>query len=346
MQNWINTQSDNIVLSSRIRLARNLKGIPFPNMLKEEKGKDIVAKIEEAFYNNITEKKYLTYYLWHNNDLMNTAFLEKHLISNNLLKNKEMAAFIMDDLETMSIMINEEDHIRLQSITSGLNLEEAYNYIDKIDDFLEENLDYAFSEELGYITSCPSNLGTGMRASVMIHLPTLTMTNEISGVINDLNQMGMTIRGLYGEGSKPFGNLYQVSNQITLGLKEDEIISKLTAVINGIINREIVCRKKLLKNKQNELKDKVYRSIGILKSAILLKEDECLNMLSDVRMGVEMGIINDISIVKLNKLAIDTQWAIMQSNNDIIKNKNQVSNEELRLIRAKLVKDSLNSNDN
>ena len=346
MQNWINTQSDNIVLSSRIRLARNLKGIPFPNMLKEEKGTHVVAKIEEAFYNNITEKKYLTYYLWHNNDLMNTAFLEKHLISNNLIKNRGMAAFIMDDLETMSIMINEEDHIRLQSITSGLNLEEAYNYIDKIDDFLEENLDYAFSEELGYITSCPSNLGTGMRASVMIHLPTLTMTNEISGVVKALNQVGMTIRGLYGEGSKPFGNLYQVSNQITLGLKEDEIISKLTAVINGIITREMVCREKLLKNKQNELKDKVYRSIGILKSAILLKEDECLNMLSDVRMGVEMGIINDISIVKLNKLAIDTQWAIMQSTNDIIRNKNQVSNEEFRLIRAELVKDSLNSNDN
>jgi protein arginine kinase len=345
MQNWINTENNNIVLSSRIRLARNLKGVSFPNKLKEEEGKDVVEKVEEAFYTNISaEKKYVTYYLWHNSDLINKSFLEKHLISNSLLKNKAKAAFIMDELETMSIMINEEDHIRLQSITSGLNLEEAYRYINDIDDLLEQTLDYAFSEQIGYITSCPTNLGTGMRASVMIHLPALAITNQMADIISGLNQVGITTRGLYGEGSKFFGNLYQISNQITLGLNEKEIVSKLTDVINEIINREMVCREKLIRSNQNKLKDKVFRAIGILKSAVLLKDDECLNMLSDVRMGVEMGIINDISIVKLNRLSIATQSAIMKLNNETIKDKDEVGIEEFRLIRARLVKDSLNSN--
>lgn len=338
LENWVNTETEknHVVLSSRIRLARNLKDIPFPNRLNNDNGKDIVTKVEEAFYiNDDFEKNYKTFYLWLNDDVINTAFLEKHIISNNLLKNREKAALIIDKDETISVMINEEDHIRLQSITAGFNLMEAYECINKVDDLLEARLDYAYDEKLGFLTTCPTNLGTGMRASVMLHLPSLTMTKEINGILNTLTQVGMTIRGLYGEGSRAYGNLYQISNQITLGINEFEIIAKLTAVINQVINQEIVSRGQLLKKREYELKDKIFRSLGILNSAILLKEDECLNLLSNVRLGVELGIINDINRITLNNLIINTQPAMMRLNAEIGDVK------ESNFKRAELVKKNL-----
>ncbi|GAA0177972.1 protein arginine kinase [Clostridium sediminicola] len=338
MQNWINTETnkEDVVLSSRIRLARNLKGIPFPNKLNTEKGKDIVAKVEEAFYSNThCEENYKTYYLWHNTDTINEAFLEKHIISKKLLNNKNKASFIVDKDEVISIMINEEDHIRLQSVVSGFNINQAYEYTNKVDDLLEEKLDYAYDEKLGYLTTCPTNLGTGMRASVMLHLPSLTITKEINGILNALTQVGMTIRGLYGEGSRAYGNLYQISNQITLGISENEILAKLTAVINQVVNQEKVSREQILKKNEYELKDKIFRSLGLLQSAVLLNEDECLNLLSSVRMGVELGIINNISKTTLNKLMINSQSSIIRLNNQ------KVDDKQLRLLRAELIKEGL-----
>ncbi len=317
MRNWVEakTENEDIVLSSRIRLARNIKNHPFPNKLNENQGKDIVKKVEEAFYlSPEIEERFDTIYLWQNDDISNQSYLEKHLISRKLIMNSSEAAFILDKDETVSIMINEEDHIRLQSITGGLNLKEALEYATKLDDLLEEKLEYAFDPKLGFLTSCPTNLGTGLRASVMLHLPALTVNKEINGLLSALTQVGMTIRGLNGEGSQGEGNLYQISNQLTLGLVEDEILNNLTGVINQIINRENQARERILSKNRLETEDKIYRSIGILKSALMLSSKETLNLLSNVRLGVEMGILKNVDKTMLNKLLVDTQSATIQKN--------------------------------
>ncbi|MFU0824334.1 MAG: Protein-arginine kinase [Clostridium sp.] len=233
-------------------------------------------------------------------------------------------------------MINEEDHLRLQAITGGLNLKEAFNYINKLDDLLEERLDYAFDEKLGYLTSCPTNLGTGLRASVMLHLPALTANNEIVGLLNALTQVGMTIRGLYGEGSRGEGNLYQISNQTTLGLSEEEILTNLAGVINQVINRENMAREMILSKNRYEIEDKIFRSIGILKSAVMLSSKECLNLLSNVRLGVEVGIIKDVDKNTLNKLLVDIQPASLQK-----ATREKLFDKQRDLNRAALVKDRL-----
>ncbi len=339
MKNWLEAKSENndVVISSRIRLARNLKDIPFPNRLSENDAKDIVKKVEDAFYSvPYMEEQYKTVYLWQSDDISNMAHLEKHLISKKLISNKNEAAFILGKDETVSIMLNEEDHIRLQSITGGLNLKEAYEYTNKLDDLLEEKLDYAFDEKLGYLTSCPTNLGTGLRASVMIHLPALTINKEIAGLLKGLTQVGMTIRGLFGEGSQGDGNIYQISNQVTLGLSEEEILTNLTGVINQIINQERLTRDNILNKKKYELEDKIFRSVGILKSAIILTSREALNLLSNVRLGVEMGIIKDVDKTILNKLLVDIQPATIQKNS-----KEMLTDKQRDLKRAELVKDSL-----
>ncbi|MCY6371590.1 protein arginine kinase [Clostridium ganghwense] len=339
MKNWLETKSenDNVVISSRIRLARNIKNIPFPNKLNVEEAKDVVKKVEDAFYSvPYMEEQYKTIYLWQSDDISNISYLEKHLISNKLISNNQESAFILGNDETVSIMINEEDHIRLQSITGGLNLKEAYEYTNKLDDLLEEKLDYAFHEKLGYLTSCPTNLGTGLRASVMVHLPALTMNKEITGLFNGLTQVGMTIRGLYGEGSKGEGNLYQISNQVTLGLSEEEILTNLTGVINQVINQEKITRERIFSKRKYEVEDKIFRSAGILKSAVMLNSNEALNLLSNVRLGVEMGIIKDIDNTVLNKLLVDIQPATIQKGSQ-----DKLTEKQRDLKRAQLVKERL-----
>lgn len=234
-------------------------------------------------------------------------------------------------------MINEEDHIRLQCITAGLNMQEAFDYAQNIDNLFEEKLDYAFDEKLGYLTACPTNLGTGMRASVMVHLPALTMDSEMNGVLNALTQVGMTIRGLFGEGSKAKSNIYQISNQITLGISEEDIINNLNAVVNQITVQEKLTRQNLMNNYKYDLEDRIYRALGILKSAVILDITECMDLLSNVRMGVEMGILKELDILKLNKLLVDTQPAILKNRFG-----NNLSQKEIDFNRAKIVREALN----
>ncbi|MBV7274481.1 protein arginine kinase [Clostridium thailandense] len=339
MENWINSNGklDDFVLSSRIRFARNIEKIPFPHKLNIEKAKQVIKLVEDAFYTSShVGEKFTTNYLDDKDMISKQVFLERHLISKNLIDNSNKSAFILNSDETISIMINEEDHIRVQCITAGLNLEEAYDLSDKIDNLLEEKLDYAFDEKLGYITSCPTNIGTGLRASVMIHLPAISLSNKINGIINAVSQVGMTVRGLYGEGSKAVGDIYQISNQITLGLSEEEIVGNLEAVVRQIMNEEIFLRQDLMKKYKDEIEDRIYRALGILKSAVLLNSNECLKLLSDVRLGVEMGIIKDVDKVTLNNLLVNTQPASIQQ---ICRKK--LSSKESELSRAKLVKERL-----
>lgn len=336
MDNWIHTSmnNSNIVLSSRIRLARNLDKFEYPHKISIEKGRKIVEIIEKVLQSE--EKKYKVYRLWEMDPIDRISYLEKYLISSRLIMNNEKAAFITNENKTISLMINEEDHIRLQCITNGLNLEEVYKCAEEIDDLIEDKLDCAFDEKLGYLTACPTNLGTGLRASVMLHLPALTINGEINKIFSGLTQIGMTIRGIYGEGSKSVGNLFQVSNQLTLGLSEEEIINNLKAVVYQIINQEKLAREKMMKMYRYRIEDKVYRAWGILNSAIILDAEECLKLLSYVRLGVEMGIIKDVSQKILNELTISIQPAMIQNTFN-----SKLTEEEVQLKRAEFVKNKL-----
>lgn len=339
MENWIKSQegNSNLVLSSRIRLARNIEKVPFPNRLNEEQGREVIKNVEDAFYTSSHMKEsYTSNYLWQFDEVGVNSFLEKHLISPRLISNYNKSAFLIDKDETVSIMLNEEDHIRLQCITAGLNLEEAFEVADKLDNLIEGKLNYAFDEKLGYLTACPTNLGTGLRASVMIHLPALSMNREINELFNAVTQVGMTIRGLYGEGSNADGNIYQVSNQISLGLSEEEILNNLKAVVNQIINQENRSRERILKSHAYELEDKIYRSLGILKSAVIMNSKECLSLLSNLRMGIEMGIIKDVKTEVINELFVSQQPATLQ----LLSNK-KLSDKQRDLERAKLIREKL-----
>lgn len=337
MKNWIENSDDkSIILSSRVRLARNIKDKSFPNRLSTDEGREIVKSVEDAFYtSDELKEEFETIHLWEKSDKENMSFLEKHLISSNLLNSKDKSAFIRKKDGTVSIMINEEDHIRMQCIYGGMAIREAYEEINAIDDKLEEKLEVPFDERLGYITACPTNLGTGMRASVMIHLPALAANNQIQGIINALTQVGMTIRGLYGEGSKGYGNIYQISNQITLGVSEEDIINNIEAITSQLVNQELELREKMKAQYKNELEDKIWRSLGILKTARILTTQEALNLLSNVRMGKEMGIIED-EVIGMNKILVNVQPATLQ-----LAYEGELSPKERDIERARLVRESL-----
>ena len=340
MENWIDTKNNfnSIVLSSRVRIARNLDGVPFPHKLNKDEGMKVIDTINKAFYSfDYHKEKFNTIELWNLSKIEKERFLERHLISNNLMNFQDKSAFIISDDETVSIMINEEDHIRLQCITSGLNIKEAYEKANELDNMLESKLEYAFDDKLGYITACPTNLGTGLRASVMIHLPALTLNNEINGALKALTQVGMTIRGLYGEGSKGDGNIYQISNQITLGVTEEEIVRNLEGVVSQLVNQELRARAMVEKQYRYELEDKIYRSLGILKNSRILPSKEALDLLSNVRLGLEMDIIDNIDEGFINNMLIDIGSASLQS----IVNK-ELNPKERDIERAKLVRERLN----
>jgi len=341
MENWIsaNTSYDDIVISSRVRLARNIKKFPFPSKLDIDKGRELVTLVENEFYkSSYFKSNYETIYMWESDDITNTSYLERHLISDRLIQNRNGSAFIKDKNELVSIMINEEDHLRLQCIVGGLNLKEAYAELNKIDDLLEETLDYAYDKDLGYLTTCPTNVGTGLRASVMIHLPALTKSGAIDRLVNMLGKMGMTLRGLFGEGSKGYGNIYQISNQVTLGPSEEEIIDSLLAIVNNIIIEEKSVRDRYLKSYEYETKDKIMRALGILKYSMVLTSKEALNLMSYIRLGIEMGIIKEVDKRLLNTLIVETLSATMQRNAG-----KKMNEKERDIVRAEILRNHLRS---
>jgi protein arginine kinase len=315
MGNWIKTggPESQIVLSSRIRLARNIKNHNFPHVMDVREGKEIIKKCSDAILksNTVLSKDFSLVELSSIEPVDRLSLVEKHLISPALVENYESSAVLLNGDTTVSIMVNEEDHIRLQVIYPGFQLKEAYDMANMIDDVVEESIDYAYDQKMGYLTVCPTNIGTGLRASVMAHLPALTITDSINGILNAVTQVGMTIRGMYGEGSEAQGNIYQISNQITLGLSEEEIISNLIAVTRQIIGKEKAARRRLVESNMPRMEDNAWRSLGILKNARILPSTECLNLISNVRLGVDLGILKDIDSLKLNELMINTQPATL-----------------------------------
>ena len=293
LPSWLsdNGKDDNIVLSSRVRLARDLEKIPFPNIAQKEQLFEVKKKVIEAGKN----LNYATYEIVELDELKaleRNVLVEKHLISTNHIKNPENRAVLVRNDDAVSIMVNEEDHLRIQAMAQGLDLKTAYVVASEVDDLLEKSLDISFNEHIGYLTACPTNLGTGLRASVMVHLPGLVSTKQINQIINAAPQLGLAVRGLYGEGTEAKGNIFQISNQLTLGFKEEEIIDNLTSATKEIINHEQVARARLHKSSKENLNDEIWRAFGILRYAQVLTADEALALASKVQVGIDLGIID------------------------------------------------------
>lgn len=303
---WYKEQNDSdIVVSTRIRLARNLSKYPFPNVMNSETAKKAREEIEAAIMksNSVLSKEFSVIHMENTDAVEKQTLAEKHLISRDLL-NKENSSVMINRDENMSIMLLEEDHIRMQVIMGGLKLDEAYELASRVDDVIDENVQYAFDEEFGYLTACPTNTGTGLRASVMMHLPALTMTNSIQRIASSAGGLGIAVRGMYGEGSKGYGSLYQISNQVTLGLSENEIIEKVKNIVGQIEEREKQARKKLFEQNRVYLEDKLWRSYGTLKFARAMSSNEAKALISDVLMAKNMGIIeNDGNLIELMIMA-------------------------------------------
>ena len=293
------------VVSTRIRLARNLKEYPFPIRLSADKAREIVDKVGEAL--KVCEIRFHRIDLDNIPDTIRVAMIERHLVSPDFISEQDGRAVYLSDDNTVSIMVNEEDHIRLQVIKDGFELKEAYALADKIDNILSKKLNFAFHERLGYLTQCPTNLGTGMRASVMLHLPALRMTGVVNSIGANLSKLGLTMRGLYGESSKPAGAFYQLSNQVTLGISEKAAIDNLQNITTQLIAQEMRSRENLLND--IEVQDKIHRALGSLKSAMLMDHSEAMRLLSLVRLGVSEKKLETLSTDSIDKLIVEIQPA-------------------------------------
>jgi len=316
MENWIsaNGPDSDIIISSRIRLARNLDDVPFPTVMNDEQAERAIKEVSRAIlesHSSVAEHFKLIR-IKDIQELDREVLVEEYLSSPDLARNEKNGALLINDDNTVSIMINEEDHVRIQCFAPGLQLTDAWKLADKIDDLLEENLSYAFDEQLGYLTTCPTNVGTGMRASLMMHLPALAMTNNIRDVLHTVSRVGLTVRGIYGEGSEVKGDIYQISNQVSLGQTEDDIISNLIAVTKQIIEKERKARQALMENNKLQLEDRVYRSFGVFTNARMLDTQEALELISNLRLGVALGILKNIDLKLLNQLLFMVQPAHVQ----------------------------------
>jgi protein arginine kinase len=337
MDSLISTdRKSGIVLYSKILLARNFSNLPFPNKLNYIKGRNNGKNIYNALKDELIAEELTLYEIWNIKEEFGKQYLEKDLISDELLKNSDKGSFILNKEETLSIMINEKDHINLQYICEGLNLEDAFKKATSIDDKIEKKFDYAFDEKLGYLTTSPENVGTGMKASVILHLPALTMSEEIKNISKDLSKLGMNIKGIYLDGTTVYGNLYRIVNKVSLGLTEEDIINKLKESVLNIISEENKFRDILISKCRYELEDKVYRAYAVLKSAILLESRETIELLSNIRLGAELSLI-DIDENKLNKLLILTSDSSLKNYLGRYLDAKEIKFERARLVREMLL---------
>ena len=330
------TNMSDVVVSSRVRLARNIAGLPFPRRMKyndERIYKELLPSIENAIGNSF---KYKHYVMATTSDIEKEALMEKHLISRDLIRNSALGRAIISDDNTMSIMINEEDHIRAQCLLPGFNLEEAYKRIDAFDDALSKNIAIAFDEKLGYLTSCPTNLGTGMRASAMMFLPALTLLGSVDTFSSTASKLGLTIRGVYGEGSDADGYLYQVSNEVSLGITEKDILRRVDTFVRRIAENELAARDILIKREGTHIIDKICRAYGILTNAYMIDHDECMSLLSLLKLGVGAHIIKDIEMSKLNDITSNIGVGAI-----CLEAGKALGAEERDIERAKIVKNAL-----
>jgi len=302
-----------VVVSTRIRLARNLVGLPFTTRATKKQKADIEERVRGAMA-KCDFNPPLDYVSVDALGPLDRLFLvERQLISRELasaLEGPRGVAF--DARESVSVMVNEEDHLRIQVMRSGLALDDAWQEIDRVDDQLEANLEYAYHDQFGYLTACPTNVGTGLRASVMLHLPALGITKQIDKVFKALAKLNLVVRGLYGEGTRASGDLYQISNQVTLGKSEPKLLEEIREVITSILAYERSNRQVLLKERRQAEQDRVARAIGTLSSATIITSDETMELLSAVRLGIHLHLLDDLPATTLNQLFIHSQAAHLQ----------------------------------
>ncbi len=336
---WLTFGSEetSIAISSRIRLARNIQGYAFPTWAKKIERLELVEKIKPIIEKSraMTEVS-LSETMDCFTQLEKQILVEQHLISREHAAKSAGSAVVINKDRTVSIMVNEEDHLRIQSFQPALRLHEAWKLIDELDTELEEKLPYAFHDKLGYLTACPTNVGTGMRASVMLHLPGLVLSEQINQVIQAVSKLGLAVRGLYGEGTEALGNLFQISNQTTLGESETDIVERITKVTQQLITHEQNARAMLIEKKPRMLVDQVCRAFGILSSSFSLSSKEALNLLSILRMGVDLGIFPYNLRTIVDELMITTQPAHLQ-----ICWKSKLTTEERDALRADLIRKKL-----
>lgn len=327
-----------VVMTSRVRLARNLRGFPFPGYSQEHQRLemlglakpcvDALPEMADAYsedYANLSK-------------IRKQVLVERHLVSREHAARSSGCAVVVDPAQNLSIMINEEDHFRIQGIRPGLNLRSAWELVDSVDTSLESVLPYAYDERLGYLTACPTNLGTGMRASVMLHLPALALTDQINPVVKAVGKIGLAVRGLYGEGTEALGNLFQISNQHTLGEKEGEIITQIEKVIERVVNSEQNARHKLLEDNPTMLRDQVGRAFAILRYSHILSSKEALNLLSLLRLGADLDLIADCDRSLLDMLLLEIQPAHLQ-----LRASKELTPEERDVRRAEITRARLHS---
>ena len=296
-----------VVCSTRVRLARNLKQFPFPAKATVPQREAVEQKVRDALLsgNSILSKEFRFVPLENASEEEAVSLVERHIVSPEFISDRRGKAVLISDDESISIMINEEDHLRIQVLREGFSLKEAAETADRIDTLLSETLDFAYDPEFGYLTQCPTNLGTGMRASVMLHLPALTENGAMPRIASNLSKLGLTIRGTYGEGSKSVGGLYQLSNQITLGLSENEAIENLRSITVQLMEEERKARSQMAQDVAWQ--DKIDRAAGILKTARVLSSSECMELLSYVRFGISVGILQGVTTEEINGLMVNVQ---------------------------------------
>ncbi|WP_404422776.1 protein arginine kinase [Nibricoccus sp. IMCC34717] len=302
-----------IVLMTRIRLARNLANQSFPGWAKDPQRAQVLERCREALASTSQMKKGLNVAIEDLSELERQILVERHLISRELSGSKGGAGVVISRDQTLSVMVNEEDHLRIQALRSGFQLKKTWNAINDLDTALEDQLDYAFTSSLGYLTACPTNLGTGMRASAMMHLPALVISGQMEKIVRAVNQLGMVVRGLFGEGSDASGSIFQISNQTTLGESEPDILKRLSSVLNSIIEHELNARNRLMETEPAKMLDKIGRAFGIVQNCHLLSSGEAMNLLSLLRLGVDLGLCREDMRVAIDRLFIEAQPGHIQT---------------------------------
>jgi len=304
------------VISSRVRLARNVAGVPFPHLADRRQASKVIDVAAAAFRSEDAARFGLgDFEVIHLADLGlidRQVLVEKHLISPTLAQNVENGAVVINKAESVSVMVNEEDHLRIQCLVAGLQLDEALKTANRVDDLLESKIQYAFTEKHGYLTACPTNVGTGMRASVLVHLPGLVINNQAGRVLSTVVKLGFLVRGLYGEGTEAVGNIFQVSNQVTLGQSELETVQNLQSVVEQVIAQERQAREALMSEMRAVMEDKVGRACGILLYGHIFSSKEAMQYLSDVRLGIELGLLKGIDRRTLNELLVAIRPGFLQ----------------------------------
>jgi protein arginine kinase len=326
-------QFPEVVLSSRVRLARNLEQFPFPFKQTEATANAVLERMEKTIINSRDLKMYR---LAEIPELERQVLIEKHFISPEHGQKVEHKGLIIDNEGSVSIMVNEEDHLRIQCFASGLELDTLWTKANKIDDEIESTLNYAFDKQYGYLTTCPTNLGTGMRVSVMMHLPGLVLTNQAGRILSQLSQLGIAVRGLFGEGTEALGNLFQISNQITLGQSEQEILANISTIAKKLVSQEQAARDYLIQNGGLMIEDKAHRAYGILTNAKVISSQEALSLISDLRLGNSVGMIKGIELKLINELYVLCQPAFLQ-----VLAKTHLDSQARDIKRAQIIKEKL-----